>query len=382
VLSSATTPGDVPSSRGRRVLVTALVWITTVLAVVAIFAVWANRQMLDPDNWADTSTQLLQNPKIESALSNYLVDQLYANVDVKTAIANGLPPRLKPLSGPLSGALQNVAIAAVGRVLAGPRTQGVWRAANRAADQTLVDIVNGHRGAVSYNDGKVTLDLAAVVSSLAQSLGIPDLSSKLPPSAARLTILKSNQIEAVQKGGRALAGLALLLTILVPVLYVLAIFLARGRRRETLMLVGFAIILAGLLVFLARKLAVSVVSNSLVQTDSVRPAARATLQIATSMLSEIADAFVLIGVPVIVAAWFAGPSRWATRARRKLAPLLREHPLWGFGAVVTALILIFIWGPIPATHRPAGIIVFTVLALIGTEALRRQVERESTADTA
>src|ERR1700677_5371260 len=53
------------SSRGRRVLVTALIWITTVLAVVGILGVWANRQMLDPDNWADTTTQPLHNPTIE-----------------------------------------------------------------------------------------------------------------------------------------------------------------------------------------------------------------------------------------------------------------------------------------------------------------------------
>ena len=40
------------------------------------------------------------------------------------------------------------------------------------------------------------------------------------------------------------------------------------------------------------------------------------LPIATSMLSEIAGAFVIIGVPLILAAWFAGPSRLATRGRR------------------------------------------------------------------
>jgi hypothetical protein len=359
--------------------VTTLIWITTVLAVVGIFAVWANRQMLDPDNWADTSTQLLQNPQIESALSNYLVDQLYANVNVSEALAARLPPRLKPLSGPISGALQNVAIAGAGRVLAAPRTQDVWRAVNRAAVQNLVDVIDGHHGAVDYNGGTVTLDLAAVVSSLAQRLGIPDLSSKLPPSAAHLTLLKSNQIKAVQDGGRILKGLALLLTILVPVLYALAIFLARGRRREALMRVGFAIVVAGLTVFLARKLAVSVVTNSVVKTDSVRPAAHAVLEIATAMLSEIAGAFVIIGVPLIAAAWFAGPARWATSARSKLAPLMGEHPLGALGAVATVLVLIFIWGPIPATHRPLGIIVFTVLALTGTELLRRQIERESAA---
>jgi hypothetical protein len=365
------------SSRRRRVLVTVLIWGTTVLAVVGMFAIWANRQMLNADNWADTSTRLLADPTIERALSNYLVNQLYDNVDVPAALASRLPPRLKPLSGPLSGALQNVAVAGVGRVLAGSRTQAVWRAANRAAVQELVAIIDGHRGSVDYNGGKVTLDLSAVLASLSARLGIPDLSSKLPASAAQLTILKSDQIKAVQDGGRVLRGLALVLTILVPLLYALAVFLAQDRRRQALMRVGFAIVIAGLVVFLARKLAVSVVTSSVVKNESVRPAAHDVLEIATGMLSEIAGAFVVVGLPLIAAAWFAGPSRWATRGRELIAPVMREHAWSAFGVVAVLLILVFIWGPIPATHRPAGIIVFSVLALGGTEVLRRQIERES-----
>jgi hypothetical protein len=40
------------------------------------------------------------------------------------------------------------------------------------------------------------------------------------------------------------------------------------------------------------------------------------------------------------------------------------------------LLLIFIWQPFPATGTLIGIIVFTVLAAIGTEALRRQTAEE------
>jgi hypothetical protein len=38
------------AGRGRRILVQVIVWLTTLLAVVAIFAVWANRQLLNPNN--------------------------------------------------------------------------------------------------------------------------------------------------------------------------------------------------------------------------------------------------------------------------------------------------------------------------------------------
>jgi hypothetical protein len=353
-----------------------LIWGATVLAVVGIFAIWANRQLLNPDNWANTSTKLLQNAKIREATSNYLVDQLYANVNVSEELKTRLPTQLQPLAGPVAGALQNVAVAAAQRALANAKVQEVWKTANRAADQTLVAIVNGKVGSVSTNGGEVTLDLSSIVSNITNRLGLPNVSSKLPPSVARLKILKSNQLKSVQDGAKALKGLALALTIIVPLLYALAIFLARRRRRETLLQVGIAIVFAGLLVFALRAIVESSVVNSLVKVEANRPAAEAVVSIATSMLSEIAGAFVIVGVPLIAAALFAGPSRLAVRGRRAIAPYLRDRPVWAFGATTLIMLLIFIWGPIPATHKPAGIIVFLALALFGTEMLRRQTARE------
>src|SRR6476619_3783084 len=93
------------ATRGRRTLVAVLLWVTTLLAVVGIFAVWANRQMLNPDNWASTSTQLLQNAAVREATANYLIDQLYANVDVEKELQSRLPSQFQAFAGPLAGAL-------------------------------------------------------------------------------------------------------------------------------------------------------------------------------------------------------------------------------------------------------------------------------------
>jgi hypothetical protein len=353
-----------------------LIWVTTVLAVLAILTVWANRQLLNPDNWANTSGQLLEHPAVRDATANYLVNQLYANVDVAGELRARLPAQLQPLAGPISGALRNAATTAAQKALASPRVQDIWKQANKATDQTFVNIVNGGTGAAQVNGGEVSLNLAAVVADITTRLGLPDLSSKLPPSVANLKILKSNQIKLVQDLGNALKGLALILTIIVPLLYALAIWLARGYRRRTLMNVGVAIVFAGVLVFLARTAIVSQVTDSLVKTDSVRPAATAVTSIATSMLSEIAGAFVIVGVPLIAAAWFAGPARLATRARRAIAPFLRDRPDWTFGIVAAIMALIFVWQPIPATGTPVGIIVFLALAFLATVLLRRQTAEE------
>jgi hypothetical protein len=364
------------AGRGRRILVQVIIWATTVLAVLAIFAVWANRQLLNPDNWANTSTQLLENRQIRAATSNYLVGQLYANVDVAGELKSRLPPALQGVAAPLAGAFRNVAMTAAERALANPKVQDVWRLSNRTADQTLVTIVNGGSAAAKVSGGEVTLDLRSVVANMADQLGLPDVSSKLPASAANVVILKSNQIKLVQDIGKGLKGLALLLTIIVPLLYALAVFLARGRRRRALMTVGIAILSAGLVVLAARKIVESGVTNSLVKVEANKPAVSSVVSIATSMLSEIAGAFVFVAVPLIAGAWFAGPARLAVRMRRAIAPFLRNHPEATFGIVAGFLLLIFIWGPIPATHRPAGIIVFIVLGMLGTAVLRQQTARE------
>jgi len=170
--------------------------------------------------------------------------------------------------------------------------------------------------------------------------------------------------------------LALVLTILVPLLYAIAILLAGGFRRRTLMMVGCAILTVGLVVTLGRTILITQVTDALVKTESVKPAAEATVTIATSMLSEIATAFIIVAIVLIAAAWFAGPARLATSGRRAIAPFLREQPGWTYGIVTGIMALIFIWQPIPATGKPGGIIVFLLLAYLGTYVLRRQTAEE------
>jgi hypothetical protein len=44
--------------------------------------------------------------------------------------------------------------------------------------------------------------------------------------------------------------------------------------------------------------------------------------------------------------------------------------------VVGIMVLVFVWNPIEATSKPLGILIFLVLALVGTELLIRQTGRE------
>ena len=94
------------------------------------------------------------------------------------------------------------------------------------------------------------------------------------------------------------------------------------------------------------------------------------------MLVQVASASIIIGVPLILAAWAAGPARWAVALRRFWAPHLEEHPPLAYWITGGLLVLIFIWGPIPATRNPLEMLLFTILAFVGAHVFRRQIAEE------
>ena len=373
-------PAGADSHVGRgvhRIWVRVILGVATVLAIFAIFAIWANRQLMNPTNWAKTSTALLQKQTIRTALSGYLIDQLYANVDVQGQLKSGLPPQLAPLAGPISGALHNLAEQGAEKALEAPRVQSAWENANRTADEALVTIVKGGGSRVQINGGTVSLNLREIVAKLATRLGLPSaIAEKLPPSVANLKIVTSNQLGLARNGAKALHALALVLTILTFALYVLAMYLARGHRRRTLLWVGSSLVFAGLVVLLGRKIGQAQLVSAITSDASIEPAANDAYSVATSLLVQVASASIIIGIPVILSAWFAGPARWAVSARRFLAPHFRERPGLAYWITAALLALIFIWGPIPATRNPWEILLFTILAFVGAHVLRGQIAEE------
>ena len=361
----------------HRIWVRAILVLATVLAILSIVAIWANRQLLNPTNWSKTSTALLAKPTIRSAVSGYLIDELYANVNVPGQLESGLPPRLAPLAGPISGALHNLAEQGAERALELPRVQDGWRTANYAADQALVAIVKGSGSRVQINGGTVSLNLHQIVADLAQRLGLPaGVADKLPPSVANLKVVTSSQLGLVRTLAKTLHALALWLTILTFALYALAVFLARGDRRGTLTWVGSSLVFAGLFVLLARKIGQGQLVSAITSNASVEPAANDTYSVATSLLVQVASASIIIGIPVIISAWFAGPARWAIKGRRLLAPHLRERPALAYWITAGLLALFFLWGPIPATRNPLEMLLFTILAFVGAHVLRAQIAAE------
>jgi hypothetical protein len=369
---------NVSQPHPHRWLVRSLIGVATLLGIVAIFAVWANRQLLDTSYWTTTNAKLIESPPIKEAVSVYLTEQLYANVDVAGELGKELPSELKPLAAPAAGALKDVVQKGINLLLERPRVQELWGKANQVTHAEFVRLIENKGSVVKLpGGGAVVLDLRPMLGEVAQKVGAPtSLVNKIPPKVAQLRIVTSKQLNTMQNAVNLLRSLALVLPLLVVAMFALAVYLARGRRRQTLIAVGSAFIGAGLVVLVARGIIGHKVVNSLATTEAIRPAAQAAWSIGTSVLADVAWATVFIGVPVILAGLLAGPTRSATSLRRLMAPYLRDRPDITFGAVALLLLLLFAWGPIVATRTLTGIAIIIVLSVFGAEMLRRQTAKE------
>jgi hypothetical protein len=359
-----------PTGPRHRGLVKVLVVVGSLLLVIACFSTWAERQALNTDDWVKTSSRLLENEEIQKALANYAVDQLYANVNVNAELQKVLPKNFKGLSGAASTGLRGVAADGVQRALATPRFQQLWQNANRAAHQTLINIIDNKGNVVSTNNGEVDLKLRPLLTQAAAELGLPStITDKLPPDAGNLKILKSDQLKAAQTIAKVIRGLALVAILLALALFALAIYLSRGYRWVTVLGVGIAAILVGIVVLILRDVAGNVVVDQLASA-SAKPAADAAWSIGTSLLASIARTVILYGGFFVLAAWLASPHRSAVATRRALTPVLRDYPVV-VGVVLGVIGLIYLLTGIDSTRLLLTRLVLLAMAGAGVYELRR-----------
>ena len=94
----AAKPAATRLSRKRRIVVWALVVLASLLLLVSVLTTWVNRQVLDSTAWNKATTEVIQDPKVQSAIATYSVNQVYQNINVGQALGERLPKNLQPLA--------------------------------------------------------------------------------------------------------------------------------------------------------------------------------------------------------------------------------------------------------------------------------------------
>jgi hypothetical protein len=364
-------------SRARRRTVKALVVLGSLLAFLSVFAIWTERQALNTNDWVDTSGKLIQNEKVRSALSSYLIDQLYENVNVEQELEDILPGETKQLAGPVSGGLRQVAGGGAEQVLQSTTAEELWKDANRAAHEQLLAVLENKKEAVSTAEGNVTLNLGSLVTNLASQVGIGSkLAEKLPPDAGQITILRSDQLKTAQDVAVGIKGLALVLSLLTLLAFGLAIYLSRDGRWVTVLFCGIGLVAAGFAVIVFRQIAGGIVVDQLVTDESVKPAAEATWSIGTSLMTSIATTVIVFGVFLGIAGWLGSPTGSARASRRFMTPALRDYIPYVYTGLAIVVGIYFLSASVQNLRSFLTTLVIAGFAAFGIHELRRQSEEE------
>ncbi len=381
----ATTGDDTDTGSSRRPRawpVNLLIVLGALLLLVTSVNVWVKRAALNTDNWVDAADELLADPDVRNAVSVYVVDQLYANVDVADQLSDLLPSDLSGLSGPLAAALRNPATDAVDRLLSTQAAAEVWSTTNRVTHETIVRILEDEGDLVSTAGGVVTLDLRELVVQLADTLGLPGaVVDRIPPDVGQVTVVESQTLEDLQTAVTIIEWASWILFFVVLLIFALAIYLATDWRRVAVRNVGLATLAVGLIVVAGRRVGGDRLLDSVVDVEENRPAANAVWRIGTTLLRDIGWSVAFVGLVIVIGAVVAGPSRPAVAFRRFITPAVTGGPgiRWGIGVAV--FLLLVWWAPLNVLTTFLGMIILAAIIAASIEGLRGMCLYESqTAD--
>ncbi|MHB9755322.1 hypothetical protein ACYBSK_13220 [Streptomyces sp. BYX5S] len=412
----------------RRLIAAVLVALVAVLAVTSVVGVWGSRTTLNTDRWIATVGPLPEDPKVNAAVSSYLADEIFDQLDVEQRLQEALPPRASFLAGPVTGAVHDFMREKISQLIATDQFQDLWRATNRFAHERIVALLEKRNENVQVRGDTVTLNLLPVVNNLlgaledelpsvfGKKIDLPALSSgELPPGLherienaigrdlpedfAQIRLYNRHELgqlqDAVLLFKRAVVGLL----IGVPVLLALSLWVSPNRRRTLLQLGLWLVVTVTVLTGVLRAVRDQLLGQ--VPEGVYRDGLRSALWTVFETLRERGDQLLWLGVGIAVLCYLVGPGRlpsalrrWTAqgaratghalaragervRGERQLRPWLARHAdvLRVGGAIVAALVSILLssW---------TGLLVVAVLLAAYEIAVTLVARTESAQDAA
>ena len=353
-----------------------LVILGGLFVVLSLIAGYIRFQALDNGSVRTFADELIADDQVRDQIATTLVDQLYANVDVAAALQQQLPEDQKGLSGLVASGLREFSDRAAQRVLERPRAQELWVNTIAFSHQQLLNVLEDDVRGTSTENGAVFLDLRPLIIQLGDRVPlVARIAQQLPNDAGRIKIIEADQLETAQELTQLMKVLGAWLWVVPILLWALALWLARGRRRSILRSIAFTSMLAGLLVLVVRHLAGGYIVDSLAKTESVQPAAQNAWNILSHPLADGGWTLLGLGAIVLFAGWLAGDGRIATSTRTELAPYIARWEI-SYGFALVLFLLLLLWAPTVQTTRAPLMLAAAIVLAFAVELLRRQVLRE------
>ncbi|MGW2829459.1 hypothetical protein [Streptomyces sp. NPDC001286] len=398
-----------PKHRMRALGSSLLIILASLLALLAVVAVWANSIVRDTDRYVATMAPLASNPDIQKAVTNRVTDAVLQRVDVNglvkelsdAAAQKGVPPRIATLVGNLDGPIENglkqLVSNTVMRVVSSSAFETAWTNANRRAHSAVDKALTGNSDSVvQLKDNEVAIDVGPIVAQVKQRLVDSGLAvaSKIPTVHTDFVVVEGKDVGKVKSYMRVLQILGNWLPVIAVLIAAAGVFLAVHRRR--------ALIGAAIGVFLAMVvLGVALTVFRAVYLDHLPPgtnsaAAGAVYDALVRFLRSSVRAVGALALVTAIGAFFVGPSRGAVFTRHffsrsigagrdasvsaglRLGPVGRfvhRFKKWiGVAILAVAAIVLFTW-----SYPTMAVVVWTALIVLLAFAIREFLDPGPTA---
>ena len=396
---STDTPAP-PSGRGRRIGSIICAVVGAILLPFAVLTVWSRESIFDTNQYVETVAPLAQNEDIQEAITFRLTETIAEAADFRSIAEDALPPNASILAGPIESGAKSLIQQVVGSLVASEAFADLWEDVNRIGHENVVAVLKGDGNEVfETSGGRIVLKLGPaadlVIAEVDDILGT-NLAETVPAEQldAEFVLVESDDLADVQDGLSAFNTLSWL-TVILAIGLLIAAFALAEKRRLGVRRVGLAIAIPTVLGLVLYSWARGQYIDGLGPDVRNPDAATAFFDITTRFVQRSFRALLVLGVLLLIAAWFAGSSKSATKVRSWWDELIgragdssadREVgavPRWvaaqqralSIAAVVIGALALVVW------TRPTGLvvllIVIVVLLVVGAIRLIAEVGRRA-----
>ena len=328
-----------PASRRRSVLAGFVLVLACISILATTIAVWTHQVALNTDRFTALVSDVVAEPTVIAPISTRLSTQVVDAIGVEARLEARLPDVVKPMAPALTESIRSAIDKRLQIILANPKVQAALLNAVSFTHAQVVRVLRGDPENVNIVDGYVTLDVFPLVgAALAQlqedgiipaGVQLPDLSSAEPPAilSGRLAtalgitlpedfgtiqLMPADKILAARAIVQAFDIIVIVLIALSIILSVLAVWLARRRRRMVVFLA-----LGTIVALVLARLAINTAQGVIVGGIADKDLAEAAQTVLGSVFADLRGVMliVLIATAVVgVVAYLLGRPRWAVSA--------------------------------------------------------------------
>ncbi|MFF4501439.1 hypothetical protein [Streptomyces sp. NPDC001401] len=317
-----------PKHRLRALGSVLLIILASLLALLAVVAVWANSIIRNTDRYVATVAPLASNPDVQQAVTTRVTNAVLKQIDVDALVAQlsdaasqkGVPPKaaslIGNLSGPIDSGLKELVHSTVLRVVSSSAFETAWTNANRRAHTAVDKALTGSAdAAVSLKNNQVAIDVGPIVAQVKDRLVSSGfaVAAKIPDVHTDFVVVQGKDVGKIKSYLRVLQIIGNWLPVIAVLIAAAGVFLASHRRRA---LIGAAIGVFLAMVLLGVCLTVfrAVYLDHLPQGTNA-DAAGAVYDSLVRFLRSSVRAVGALALVTALGAFFIGPSRVAVLTR-------------------------------------------------------------------